>query len=111
MKVIHLFMVIFFSFSALATIYVQAVEIGTYNVIELSQATDSAAWFAFQSSLNYSEILPNQQVLNSNNLPGNNLNWFSVSVGGPTNSFSLYKTILFLSSRGQVFMLVQYEDI
>jgi hypothetical protein len=57
-------------------------EVGKVVEIQINQATNAVAWKAFQSSLNYTQILPNQQVLNSDGLSFNNLNWFSVTAGG-----------------------------
>ncbi len=62
-------------------------KVGTVTEIQLSEAQDPAAWRAFQSSVNYTQILPNQQVLNADGLSFNNLNWFSVSVGGELRCF------------------------
>ena len=78
LKVLFLVVLVVFFFPCLTNLS----QVGKVVEIQLNQATNAVAWLAFQSSLNYTQILPNQQVLNSDGLPFNNLNWFSVTVGG-----------------------------
>ncbi len=97
-------------------------QVGKVVEIQLSQATNAVAWLAFQSSINYTQILPNQQVLNSDGLSFNNLNWFSVTVGGAhfDVTFAVLKTqgplrwVWYLNLRvwlsTQAFMHVPYDD-
>jgi len=100
--------------------YVLPAQVGTVTQIQLSEAQDPAAWLAFQSSLNYTQILPNQQVLNADGLSFNNLNWFSVSVGGELQILlrlqfrcleADFQSVYLALPFGQVSMLVQSEGI